>query len=143
MIQEQAKVVGLQGDQAIIEVDRQSGCSSCELNGACGTGSLGRLLGHRQKPFAVTNNLKLIKGDRVLLQLPENSLLLSGFLVYLLPLFFMFSFSIMADAVLGAQNWLNVAAALIGLFSGLQLSARIVRNRLGKSLQPHVMRHIG
>ncbi len=142
MIHEQARVIELKGDQVIVEIDRQSGCQGCELSGACGTGSLGRLLGHRQKPVCVPNRLNLKRGDRVLLQLPEKSLMLSGLMVYLLPLLSMFLFSLLADVLFHSQDWVNVVGAVIGLFTGFGLSSWITHRYLAKSLQPQVSRQI-
>jgi len=143
MIQEQAKVISIEGDHAIVEINRQSGCQSCELSGACGTGSLGRLLGHRQKPIAVPNRLKLKSGDKVLLRLPEQSLLISGFMVYLLPLIFLFGFAMLTEVLFNSQDWLNVVSALVGLFSGFRLSSRLLSKNLSQKLEPQVDRLIG
>ncbi len=66
---------GLEGDLAIIRMQRQSACSHCELNKGCGTGAIGRLLGHRSKPLAIRNDYDLKAGDRVLVGLPDRAFL--------------------------------------------------------------------
>lgn len=142
MIEELAQVKGTQDGNALIEVSRQGGCHGCNLRAGCGTGSLGRLLGHRQKPFFIANSLNLKKGDKVIIGLPENAYVLAGFLVYILPLFGLFLFSILADNLFGSDDVVNVLAAIAGLVCGVLVAARLARQTFFKTLQPHIIRQI-
>lgn len=142
MIEEQARVTAIRDGDAIVEVVRASGCQACELKAGCGTGSLGRLLGFKQKPFTVKNELDLRPGDRVILALAEKSLALAGLLVYLLPLASLFIFAIVAELWLAAGDALTVLAALLGLATGLFFSAWLSRHALVKNVQPRVVRQI-
>lgn len=142
MIEEQARVTAVRDGFAVVEVDRTSGCQACELKAGCGTGSLGRLLGFKQKPFSVKNELNLRPGDRVILALAEKSFVLAGFLVYLLPLMSLFVFAIVTEVWLAAGDTLTVLAALLGLAAGLFFSAWLSRHSLVKDFQPRVVRQI-
>ncbi|MDJ0881381.1 MAG: SoxR reducing system RseC family protein [Gammaproteobacteria bacterium] len=142
MIYEQARVIEVNSDRAVIEVINSAGCSGCQYNGACGTGSLGRLLGFRAKPISVLNTQNLSVGDQVMVKMPNKVLFISSFLVYMLPLLLLFSFSLLANILFGASELLNVLAALIGLFCGLWFTSRISQHKLGHSFEPMVIHHI-
>jgi len=142
MIYEQARVVQVNDDCAIIEVINDSSCHGCEYNGACGTGSLGRLLGFRAQPLSILNSKNFRVGDQVMVQLPEQALMISGFLVYLLPLILMFLFALLANQLMGI-DWVNVLAAMAGLFAGLYLASRLSKSQFARTLQPKVLHKIG
>lgn len=142
MIKETAQVTGIQGEYALIEVLRETGCHGCSLGASCGTGSIGRLLGHRQKPFSIANSLNLRKGDRVILGMAENAYLSAGFLVYIVPLFCLFLFSILADIVFGSIDFINVLAAIAGLIFGILLTAKLLKFTCFKSIEPQIIKQI-
>lgn len=142
MIEELAQVKGIQGGNALIEVSRQGGCQGCNLSAGCGTGSLGRLLGHRQKPFLIPNRLNLKTGDKVIVGMPENAYVQAGFLIYLLPLVCLFVFTIVADSLFGSVDGLNVLAAIAGLVGGILLAAKLAKQAFFKSLRPQIIRQI-
>lgn len=140
MIEEKASVISLQGDQAIIQMQRQSGCQSCELSEGCGTGSLGRLLGYRQQNLSIHNDHKLDVGDNVIIGLPEKHFIAVGFLMYLLPLICLFAFAIFANFIFDATQWINAVASLLGLTSGLIITARLSNQTFAGKLQPQFIR---
>lgn len=135
-------MISVENDKAVIEVKRQQGCHSCELNGVCGTGSLGRLLGLKQKPISVINHLSLKKGDKVLVTLPDSTLMLSALMVYIMPLCLMFFCAIGASIVFGDQDLVTIVAAITGLFSGLKMASLLSSHTFKDTLQPHVVRQI-
>ena len=140
MIEEQALVTQLQGHLAIIEMQSQSACQSCELSGGCGTGSLGRLLGYRKKSLSIDNNHQLKVGDRVIIGLPEKYFLFAGFIMYLLPLVGLFVFAMISDFLFDATQWINVVASLFGLASSLMLTARLSKKTFASKMKPHFIR---
>ena len=142
MIEEKARVTAIRDGFAVIEVVRTSGCQSCELKSGCGTGSLGRLLGFKPKPFTVKNELGLKPGDTVMLAVAERSFALAGFLVYLLPLLTLFLFAIVADVLLGTSDVFTVLAGLFGLATGLYFSGWFSRHTVAQNLQPKIVRQI-
>ena len=70
MIEENGTVVKVYANQVEIEMSRQGACSHCELSAGCGTGAIGRLLGHRSKPIIIQSDRDLNIGDEVVLGLP-------------------------------------------------------------------------
>lgn len=143
MIHEQARVTAVKGNKVIIQVQKQQGCQSCELSGGCGTSSLGRLLGYRASLLTVDNDQQLKIGDKVMVSLAEEKLVSAGLLVYLLPLITLFLFAGLAEVVFASVDGLNVVAALIGLFTGLKLSAWVARHFYSQQFKPVIKRLIG
>ena len=140
MIEEQALVIALQVEQAVIQIQRQNACQSCELSGGCGTGSLGRLLGVRQQSLLLQNDHQLKVGDIVIIGLPEKHFIYAGFLMYLLPLISLFIFAIISDYLFDATQWANVVAAFIGLALGLIFTAKLSNKTFASQLQPQFIR---
>ena len=140
MIEQQAYVVKLQGEQAIVAMKNNSGCQSCDLKGGCGIGSLGKLLGHRERSFSISNRYKLKVGDSIVLGVADNFFVYAGLLMYLLPLFCLFGFSLIANVLFEATEWLNVMAALGGLIIGLNLSAGLAKKNFFSGMQPRFLR---
>jgi sigma-E factor negative regulatory protein RseC len=141
MIEQQAQVTLVKGDQVWLTVQSQQGCQHCSLNEGCGTGSLGKLIGYKNTEWVFPNTLSLKSGDKVVLQIPDKSYLLGSFLIYLLPLFCFFVCAGLAE-YLWHIEWVNVAVSLSGLVGGILLSADLSRKRYANRLKPTIIRQI-
>jgi sigma-E factor negative regulatory protein RseC len=64
---------------ALVRIEKNSACSSCESRGAC------RALSDKEMLIEVPNDLQAQVGDHVEISVPEGSLLKLSLLVYLLP----------------------------------------------------------
>ena len=142
MIEEQALVKSLQGDQALIEVQRQNACQSCDLSEGCGTGSLGRLLGYKKLALSIPNRDKLQVGDLIVIGMPDKYFHIAGFLVYLLPLIGLFLFALIANYIFNGTEAVTVLSSLVGLAFGLFFSGRLAKHDLALKLKPQFIRQI-
>ena len=97
MIEETATVVSCVDDQAKLEVQRQSTCSSCNAKSGCGTAIFSKSLGKKVSQVTVVNTMNLRVGDKVIVGLQENALLTGSAIVYLLPLVLMLVFAILGQ----------------------------------------------
>jgi sigma-E factor negative regulatory protein RseC len=140
MIEEQAIVTGLDGNWAMVKMQRQSACSSCELSSGCGTGAIGRLLGHRSKPVMIKNEHQLKQGDSVVLGLPEDALLKASLLIYGLPLLGLIAGGILAGLSIGESELAVFVFAATGFVTGLQVSARLASKRYSNQFSPKILR---
>ncbi|MBC8210692.1 MAG: SoxR reducing system RseC family protein [Gammaproteobacteria bacterium] len=140
MIEQQAYVITLQDEQAIVAMQNDTGCNSCELKGGCGIGSLGKLLGHRETSFAIDNCHQLKVGDTIVVGVADNFFVYAGVLMYLLPLLSLFGFALTANYLFDASEWINVMASLGGLVFGLKLSAQLARKDFFRGLRPRYLR---
>ncbi|MDH3974625.1 MAG: SoxR reducing system RseC family protein [Deltaproteobacteria bacterium] len=147
MLEEEGKVVKLEGGYAIIHTERGSSCDGCSAKSSCHTmsDSGGRLMEMR-----AINSVGAQVGDRVKVAIDSIVLLKSSFLVYVLPLIVMIAGGLLGDNY--ARN--NMPASDPDLVAGavgiacLVLSFLLIRlwNKSlekKKEYQPQVIRIIG
>jgi sigma-E factor negative regulatory protein RseC len=79
-MQEEGRVVSLQGDMALVSTTHQDACAGCSARGACHT-----LGGGKERQVAALNRAGAKVGDRVLVTISRSSALGAGFLAYLAP----------------------------------------------------------
>ncbi len=139
MIKEQAIVTGLDGDLARVQMQRQSTCSHCELSSGCGTGAIGRLLGHHSKPLSIRNNHNLKPGDRILLGIPDRAFLTASLLIYGLPLGGLIGTGLLADWAFDKSEVLVFGFAVAGFIAGLIISDIIASYRFSQQFNPVIL----
>jgi len=117
MIEETATVVSCVDNQAKLEVQRQSTCSSCNAKSGCGTAVFSKTLGKKVSQVTVENTLNLQIGDRVVVGLQESALLTGSAIIYLLPLIMLLAFAILGQW-LSKQFFDNTTELMIVVFAG-------------------------
>lgn len=140
MIEERAIVVGVQGQTIEIQMQRQSACSHCELSQGCGTGAIGRMLGHRSKPLLIESTLNLKPGDHILLGMPDRSFLKASLLIYGLPLGLLVLAAVFAQMLSNGSEILVPIAAGTGFLLGLFFSAKLAGKRYAGQFNPRILR---
>lgn len=128
MITESAIVTRCNGKLVELELQRNSTCGQCELSKGCGTGALGRLLGHRSKPILIETEHDLKPGDRLQLGLSESALVTASLTIYGLPLLGMICAGLLTSLVTASEALVAVAA-IVGFFVGFKI-ANFVTNSL-------------
>lgn len=103
MLETRAVVVQTDKLFALVQANQASGCSACEGKG-CGSGKLTQLFCSKPRYFKVANQINAVVGDEVIVSIREGAVLQGIFLVYLLPLLFLF-----AGATLAGSMATNVA----------------------------------
>lgn len=139
MIKEQAKVISRQGRWVEVQMQRQSACSHCELNQGCGTGAIGRLLGHRSKPLIIESSFDLEPGDRVILGMPDSSFLKASLLIYGLPLISLILSAIVGQWLFEASELKVLVTAVLGFGGGFLVSARLARKNFASQFDPRIL----
>jgi sigma-E factor negative regulatory protein RseC len=140
MIEEHARVLQLRDKLAVIEIQRQNACQSCELSGGCGTGSLGRLLGQRAQIYTIPNEQNLKAGDDIVIGMPDRSFLLASLMMYVLPLLTMLLAALTAQLIFNASDGAVALIALTGLGLGLYATIRLSASDFARRFQPRFMR---
>jgi sigma-E factor negative regulatory protein RseC len=143
MIEEQAIVTGTDGDMAIIQMQRHNACSGCELNNGCGTGAIGRLLGHRSKPLSIRNRDNLKSGDRVVLGMPDKAFLKASLLIYGLPLAGLMSAGMISQWLFADSEIYVVIFSAVGFIAGLASSGQIAKKRFSRQFNPKILKVVG
>lgn len=100
MMIEQASVVSYKNGIALVQCYAKSGCGSCAAQSDCGSKALSGLSGEKQAPrFELNVNEPLNPGDLIQLGLTENTLLLSVFWVYCVPLIVLIASTLLLSAI--------------------------------------------
>jgi len=139
MVEEQAIVTGLDGDLAMIQMRRHSACNHCELNSGCGTGAIGRLLGHRSRPLTIRNKLNLKPGDRVLLGMPDRAFLRASLLIYGLPLAGLIGAGLVAQWAFSESELYVFIFSAAGFIAGLSSSSIIAKIHFSQQFNPKIL----
>ncbi len=113
MIEEPGIVMTVDQDGVWVATQRKTTCGSCSARMTCGQGLLASVASDK-KPhlIKITTDLVLREGDQVILGMPEELLVRSAFLVYMLPLLMMFISALAVNALNASEAWIIFAAAL-------------------------------
>ena len=119
MIQENAIVVSIDKDFAILEIIRNKPCGLCGQSRGCGISIWGRLFGHRPNIFKAQNTVNASVDQIVVVGVEESALLWSSFAVYGIPLALLIlgailGSTIFSDALHADRN--TAFGAVLGLF---------------------------
>lgn len=123
MIEEQARVVRLDGDLAEILIQKQSACGPCTAKSGCGTSLLANWFPQRRLTLRLNNHINAQAGDMVVLGLDEATLQRSSLMLYALPLAGLLLAAIAGEwafGFLGLPKELGaVLSGLLGLIAAL------------------------
>lgn len=139
MIEQEARVTELQGDQALVAISRQSACGSCAAKSGCGTSVVASLFPQRSQQLRVTNTQGAEPGDRVVIGLPESGLQRASLLLYGVPLL-----GLLAGAAAGQQWGGSELRSILGGLLGVSLGLLYVRWRSARAtaLRPIMLRRL-
>ncbi len=132
MLEQEGHVVGLEGDDALVQVARTSSCGSCESKGGCGTGALSSLFSDRAITLKVANSLGVRAGDRVVLGISEGALVKGSMMVYLLPLVGLLLGAGFGQMMAGQMLLDPDLMAAVGGLGGLALVFALMHRRQGR-----------
>jgi len=146
MIEEDATVIAIDGEQVLVEVERRSSCDSCQAKNGCGTAVLRKVVGNKRSQLLVKRDRDLKVGDRLVLGLEEKALVKGSLAVYFVPLLLMIFFAILGVSLAGQltlkdPDGASMLFALFGLGLGMAwlkfFSHRIAAD---KQYQPIILR---
>jgi sigma-E factor negative regulatory protein RseC len=138
MITESAVVTRREGRQVELRLERGSVCAGCELNQGCGTGALGRLLGHRSKPIVIETDHDLNPGDSLRLGVPESALVKASLMVYGFPLTGMIIGGLLA-VLLNLPEFIVGLSALAGFATGYKFATSLARRLEDDLFEPYII----
>lgn len=146
MIEEAARIVRIEQNFAWIETSGGNACGHCSASAGCGTATLQKWFSRKPNILRVENSIHAGKGDRVVIGIPEQALVLGSFLIYIVPLI-----SLILGAILGAKlnEWLawdhrDLVSILAGVafFSAslVLLKKYLLQGRHRIDMQPVILR---
>ena len=126
MIEEQAQVVEISGDQLILQAQTKSSCGSCAAKKGCGTSVLSKVVGRKFTRFQAENSVEAKVGDTVIVGISEQALLRGSLMMYIIPIMGMLVFALVSDHLLDLlvknRDLMIAASGIAGLVSGSLLS---------------------
>ncbi|MCF8779764.1 SoxR reducing system RseC family protein [Vibrio sp. IRLE0018] len=105
------------GYQIALSCEQQTSCSSCSSQKSCGTGVVSKAFGNKNLHWQLKTSRILKVGQVVEIGIPEQSLLQSAMLVYLLPIVAMLLGALFGHLVL--SPWLDMGEGAVVLTSML------------------------
>lgn len=121
-IEERALVIGLEGTQVHLEIERNQACGLCGKTRGCGVSIVGKALGHHGT-IKVENTLHANVGQYVLLKIQSNHLLKGTAVLYGVPLIGLLLGALVGRFVFHAissvemsKDGLEIIGAMIGFF---------------------------
>lgn len=132
MLEQTAEVIKTAPDGIWVQAVEPSGCGTCGGQG-CSSRRIAELFQRKPRLFRVDCDLSLSPGDRVVVGIPDGSVLAGALRAYGLPLTLM-----LAGALLGQAIQPGDGAALAGLLAGGVLGWAIGRG--GRTVRPAVLR---
>jgi sigma-E factor negative regulatory protein RseC len=119
MIEEHAKVVGLNGENVIIEAARTSACGQCQAADSCGQKSLSEWAASKMANIEIVNpnRLSVNVGDSIIVGINEGGFIKASALIYLLPLILMVITGVVAQALSQPES-LIITSSFVGLAVG-------------------------
>ena len=139
MLETQAIVISLEGNEAVVEALDNGGCGKCSSEGGCGSGKLSQLFCSTPRRFRVRNDGDAKVGAAVQVSLAEGALLHSALLMYVLPLLLMLAGALLAAFWAAAENAdaYSALGAALGLGLGFLLAKMLsLRQRMLSVCRP-------
>lgn len=148
MIEERAQVVSIEGDQVLLQTQRQSSCGSCSVKSGCGTSVLAGIVGQKVTQLKLPNTIGAKPGDEVMLGMAENALVAGSLLVYVLPLVMLLLGALAGEGLAASLGMDAELMPIVGGAAGFILAVLLVRRLLQKTsvglqMQPVMLRIVG
>ena len=148
MVEQEATVIKVEGDQLFLEAETKSSCQGCEVKSGCGTSVLSKWVGRKFTRFQAANTIDARAGDHVVVGLSETALVHGSVSIYFLPLLGMIVAALAADmlmpADIGSRDLLLTLCGFAGFGVALLLCrAYLANDRHKLALTPVVLRKTG
>lgn len=142
MLTEIGRVVAKKNDTIWVQTQSKTGCSSCQVNTACGNGIVSKAFSHKVFITPLKNKINANIDDEVEVGIPDNLVVRASFVVYLVPLISMLL------ALLVCQAWFtnpselsSILAAVLGLSVGFLITHRYSKSANQKGqMEPVLLR---
>ncbi|EOV7449634.1 SoxR reducing system RseC family protein [Vibrio vulnificus] len=136
------------GFEVALSCEQQTSCSSCSSQKSCGTGVVSKAFGNKSLLWHLETQRRLHVGQVVEIGIPEQSLLQSAMLVYLLPIVAMVLGALFGHLVLSPLLEMGegavVLTSMLFAFIGILLAKKLAQPLEQKSAaQVELMRVFG
>jgi len=122
VIEQQAKVIAVEGNNVVVESMVNSTCSGCQQIDSCGSGQISKAFPQKKLSYEIVTELSVKEGDRVVIGLSEKLLLSAAWQVYLWPLIGLILASLFGQWLIELEilmhELLAVAVGVLGGYTG-------------------------
>lgn len=125
-------VVELDADMATVEVIKTGGCGHCDEPGGCGNTMLAQMRPNHPRRYRVPNDIGARLGDKVIVSVPEGTVLHAVTHVYAVPLACLVA-GVGVGTLFGGE-----LPALAGGAAGLLLAYLLLKRRAAAQNQPRL-----
>lgn len=124
MIEQVAKVLRVDKENVLIEVQRQAECGSCSVKAGCGKSLLDNVFKNKNIELSILNTVNAKENDNVVVGLNETMFVRVSFFLYVIPLLCMITLSAVVNSlnVSESSELYTILAGFIGLFFGAYLT---------------------
>ncbi|MBJ7556120.1 SoxR reducing system RseC family protein [Marinomonas spartinae] len=123
MIEETGTVLSVEEGYAEVETIRTSSCTSCRARHGCGHHAIAQVSASNRMRMRATAPFEVEVGQRVVVGIPEDTLLQASFWMYLMPLLGLVG-GAMIPSLWQASNDVSVICSIMGFVFGLLLAKR-------------------
>ena len=141
MVETRAVVRRCDSRWAYLQAERRSTCSSCSVSHGCGTAVLASVFKDRGVELRIENNFDARAGERIVIGLSDNALLMASALAYMVPLAGLIAGAVLASS-LGYGGGSSALAGFAGLGAGFWVGARL-RGARQTRFRPVFLRRAG
>ncbi len=120
MMKQKAIVIAIDNTTIWLDAERQSICSKCQFKKFCNAKLLDNHIGDNFFKITVDKQINVAVGQQVQLSIPEQSLIQSAFIMYIIPLIIMFLLTVIAQ-LLNFSEAGEFIASICGLAIGFYL----------------------
>ena len=121
MLEQQATVERVSSHGIWVNAKQQSACQHCSSQTVCGTSTLGKWLGRRQRALFIHSDTDFTPGEQVMIGIPESALLLGSFFMYLWPLICMFIALITVKSLMAPSDTILLLVAIVTLAAAFRM----------------------
>lgn len=117
MIEELATVTSVNNGKIQVETQIKTTCGGCQANDHCGTGIVAKAMSPKVQRLQLECSEPIEQGQKVVVGIPEQTLLLASLLVYLVPVLMLVVSAILlplAGLSEGFVVFLSLSAAFVG-----------------------------
>ncbi|MDP2560891.1 SoxR reducing system RseC family protein [Psychrobium sp. 1_MG-2023] len=140
MLEQQALVTSVNGQQVEVEVAVNSSCSGCSNQESCGVGTVAKAFSGKTQKLRINTLMILQPGQWVTIATVEGDVLKIAAITYFFPLFFLFIVGLSAQSLLveqaGWPQWIAIILAGIGGYCGHRAARHYLQ--VMDRQQPHI-----
>ncbi|TYL48595.1 SoxR reducing system RseC family protein [Marinomonas sp. IMCC 4694] len=129
MIEETGTVLSTEDGFADVETTRTSSCTSCRARHGCGHHAIAQVSSSNRMRMKAVDTLAVNVGQRVVVGIPEDTLLQASMWMYMMPLLGLVGGAIL-PSLWGGESLVAVVFSIMGFTGGLLLARKKSNNEV-------------